>query len=58
MGRGPALKLDDQGKELVVSSLPSVDDILAGQLAPSSIARYRRDVAAYSAYVTQAGYDH
>lgn len=57
MGRGPAFKLDDQGKELVVSSLPSVDDILAGQLAPSSVAMYRRDVAAYSVYVTQAGYD-
>jgi integrase/recombinase XerD len=29
--------------------------ILAGQLAPSSIARYRRDVAAYAAWCAQSG---
>ncbi|MDQ6662155.1 MAG: tyrosine-type recombinase/integrase, partial [Chloroflexota bacterium] len=29
---------------------PSVDDVLAGQLTASSIAMYRRDVAAYRAY--------
>jgi len=35
--------------------LPSVDDILAGQLTQSSIDMYRRDVAAYQAYSEATG---
>lgn len=37
--------------------LPFDPAILTGQLRPSSIAQYRRDMAAYLAYADQAGLD-
>ena len=40
---------------ILAQPLPSVDELLAGQLSPSSIAMYRRDVAAYSSWAQGQG---
>jgi len=53
----PVIHSHTEHEVMLIRSLPSVDDILAGQLAPSSIAMYRRDVAAYNAWVKSEGID-
>lgn len=41
--------------ELVPYSLPDIRELLAGQITATSIAMYRRDVAAYAAYADSEG---
>lgn len=60
MDESPDLEKTAEGsldRCLIVPSLPFDADILAGQLADSSIAMYRRDFAAYVSYATAHALD-
>jgi integrase/recombinase XerD len=55
MDTHPALIAGENRHIAPASDIPQIDHLLAGQLAPSSIAMYKRDVAAYLEYATATG---
>lgn len=55
MDMHPLISTGPDRQITLASDLPDIDHLLAGQLAPSSIAMYRRDVQAYLDFATESG---